>query len=177
MTAPVLDARGIRELLPHRYPILLVDRVLELEPGESIVATKAVSMNEPWYARLGPAPAPADLAYPSMLLIESWAQAAGILANTLRRQDAEQSREDDVMLFGSASGVTFGAPVMPGDVLRHRVRLARVMDDAVVVQGESDVDGEPVLTVTSGVMAFRPADRMPTQLGQSTEPTREGSQS
>ena len=177
MTAPVLDAHGIRELLPHRYPILLVDRVLELEPGESIVATKAVSMNEPWYARLGPAPAPADLAYPSMLLIESWAQAAGILANTLRRQDTEQPREADVMLFGSASGVTFGPPVMPGDVLRHRVRLARVMDDAVVVQGDSHVDGAPVLTVTQGVMAFRPADRMPTQLGRSSPPTREGSQS
>ncbi len=47
----MIDARGIRDLLPHRYPMLLVDRVIELVPGERIVAIKAVSCNEPWYSR------------------------------------------------------------------------------------------------------------------------------
>jgi 3-hydroxyacyl-[acyl-carrier-protein] dehydratase len=169
MTSAVIGALGIRELLPHRYPILLVDRVLELSPGETIVATKAVSANEPWYARLGPDLTPADLAYPSMLLIESWAQTAGILANTSREGAAGKS---EVMLFGSASGVSFGAPVMPGDVLRHRVRLSRVLDGTVFVEGDSQVEDRTVLTVQQGVMAFRASELMP---AQTTVP--EGSQS
>jgi 3-hydroxyacyl-[acyl-carrier-protein] dehydratase len=159
----VIDAHRIRELLPHRYPILLVDRVLELEPGETIVATKAVSLNEPWYARLGPAPDPAELDYPPVLLLESWAQAAGILANLSRPEAAGPGGDADVMLFGSASQVSFGDPVRPGDVLRHRVELARVMDGTVFVRGDSHVGGRPVLTVGQGVMAFRPADHMPTR--------------
>lgn len=160
MTAAVIGALGVRELLPHRYPILLVDQVLELSPGESIVATKAVSANEPWYARLGPDLTPGDLAYPSMLLIESWAQAAGILANTSPDRTAGKS---EVMLFGSASGVSFGAPVMPGDVLRHRVRLVRVLDGTVFVEGDSQVGDRTVLTVEQGVMAFRASGLMPAQ--------------
>lgn len=157
----MIDAHRIRDLLPHRYPVLLVDRVLELEPGETIVATKAVTLNEPWYARLGPAPDPSDVDYPPVLLLESWAQTAGILANLSRPEEAGPGA--DVMLFGSASQVTFSGPVRPGDLLRHRVELARVLDGTVFVRGDSHVGDRLVLAVGQGVMAFRPADHMPTR--------------
>lgn len=150
-----IDALGVRALLPHRYPILLVDRVLELTAGRAITAIKAVTLNEPWYARLGPDPAPDDLAYPGALLVESWAQSAGLLANSAAPAG---DGPPPVMLFGSTRGVTFGRPVLPGDVLRHHARLTRVLEDTVFVEGESRVGDDVVLTVEQGVLAFRPAE-------------------
>ncbi|MFI9382026.1 3-hydroxyacyl-ACP dehydratase FabZ family protein [Kutzneria sp. NPDC052558] len=148
----------LRRLLPHRYPILLVDRVLEVVPGERITTVKAVTCNEPWYADLGDEVTDEELAYPSTLLVESWAQSAGVLA-TLTVGGTE-ALHDKVMLLGSVSGVDFHGPVLPGDVVEHRIGLHRVMGETMIFQGESRVAGRTVVTVTNAVMAFRPADQL-----------------
>jgi 3-hydroxyacyl-[acyl-carrier-protein] dehydratase len=149
---------GVTELLPHRYPMLLVDRVGEVVPGESLTAYKAVSRNEPWYAGLGSAATDAELAYPHTLLVESWCQAAGVLA-TWEKPNPEVTR-GTVMLFGSISGIEFHRPVLPGEVVEHRVRVFRALSDTVIFEGSSVVGDEEVLTVSRVVMAFRPASEL-----------------
>lgn len=155
---PVTAISGIKRVLPHRYPMLLVDRVDELVPGESLTARKAVTANEPWYRDL-----PADATdeqhhYPSALLIESWCQAAGVLAAW--KNPNPDVLDGQVMLFGSISEVVFRRPVLPGDVLEHRVRLFRELSDTVIFEGEARVDGETVLEVGRVVMAMRPASEL-----------------
>ncbi|MBM2619529.1 hypothetical protein JIG36_28640 [Actinoplanes sp. LDG1-06] len=141
-----------RAVLPHRYPILLVDRVRAMVPGESMVAVKAVSSGEPWFAR---APESTDLAYPQVLMVESWAQSAGVLANS-----GAALRAGHVMLFGGASDVGFFGRVRPGDVLEHRVRVERRFSDTVIFTGESLVDGVVRMRVGSMTMAFRPSSQL-----------------
>lgn len=141
----------IKMILPHRYPMLLVDRVTEIVPGERLTATKAVTVNEPWYARCG-----ANHAYPPVLVIESWCQAAGVLAAWQNRQPDVLSGQ--VMLFGSIANISFHGRVLPGDVLEHKVRLVRSLSDAAIVEGESRVGDDTVLEVDRVVMALRPAD-------------------
>lgn len=149
----MIDAAGIRRLLPHRYPILLVDRVVELVEGERLTALKAVTLNEPCYQHLREdAPAEA-FAYPASLLIESWGQSAGLLA--VHGGSPLGDLEGQVMLAGATSGVTFHRPVHPGDVLEHRVRTLRALSDTVMFEGESLVAGETAVTFTGMVMAFR----------------------
>ncbi|KJS54227.1 3-hydroxyacyl-ACP dehydratase FabZ family protein [Streptomyces rubellomurinus] len=146
----------IRGRLPHRFPMLLVDRVLDVEPGQRITAIKAVTCNEPWYAELGPDTPPEGFGYPQSLLVESWCQSAGLLGTWDDPNPDVLSGK--VMLFGSMSGVQFHGQVLPGDVLEHRVRVSRAVGDTVIFEGESLVDGQPVLTVASVVVAMRPAE-------------------
>lgn len=148
----------LRRLLPHRYPILLVDRVLDVVPGEHIATVKAVTCNEPWYADLGDEVTDEELAYPSTLLVESWAQSAGVLA--MLTAGGPEALRDKVMLLGSVSGVDFHEPVYPGDVVEHRIGLRRDMGETMIFDGESLVAGRTVVTVTSAVMAFRPAEQL-----------------
>ncbi|MEU9349544.1 hotdog domain-containing protein [Streptomyces griseoloalbus] len=147
----MLTAADVRATLPHRYPMLLVDRVLDTG-DDRIRALKAVTLNEPWYARLGPSPAGDALAYPDFLLIESWTQTAGILATRL----AGDAADGQVMLFGSMSGIEFHRRVFPGDTVEHHARLERAVNDTMIFAGESTVGGEPLLTVGQITMAFRP---------------------
>lgn len=153
-----MDTSAIKQLLPHRYPMLLVDRVLELVPGESLVAIKAVTCNEPWYQALDDAATVEQFGYPPTLLVESWGQAAGLLAVQPGTADAEPS--DQVMLAGAMSGVEFLRPVHPGEVLEHRVRMVRALSDTVIFEGESLVGREVVMRLSHMVMAFRPGDRL-----------------
>lgn len=153
-----MNAAEIRRLLPHRYPMLLVDRVLELVPGESLVAIKAVTCNEPCYEALDDSAAVERFGYPQTLLIESWGQAAGLLA--LQPGTAASELSDQVMLAGAMSDVEFLRPVHPGDVLEHRVRVVRALSDAVVFEGESLVGREVVMRLSHMVMAFRPGGRL-----------------
>ncbi|MBL3669473.1 beta-hydroxyacyl-ACP dehydratase [Streptomyces sp. M2CJ-2] len=146
----------IRGRLPHRYPMLLVDRVTDLTPGVQVTALKAVTCNEPWYAELSPDTPEEGYGYPQTLLVESWCQAAGVLATwDDPNPDVLRGR---VMLFGGMSDVEFHRAVYPGDVLEHRVRIGRRVDDTVIFEGESVVGGEPVMTVGRAVVTFRPAD-------------------
>jgi 3-hydroxyacyl-[acyl-carrier-protein] dehydratase len=154
----MIDAAQIKGFMPHRYPMLLVDRVLELVPGESLVALKAVTCNEPWYQGLDEDAAEETYRYPQTLLVESWGQAAGLLA--VQPGTAAAGLSDQVMLAGAMSGVEFLRPVYPGDVLEHRVRVVRALSDAVIFQGESLVGWEVVMRLSHMVMAFRPGSRV-----------------
>ncbi|MEV6521573.1 beta-hydroxyacyl-ACP dehydratase [Longispora sp. NPDC051575] len=143
-----LGTDEIRTLLPHRYPMLLVDRVTHLEPGRALTATKAVTANEPWFAD------GRSLAYPQVLVIESWCQAASLLAAGALRDTPGGDRL--VPLFGAISRITFHRPVGPGDLLEHRVRLLRAVSDTWMFEGEATVADETVLTVERVTIALRP---------------------
>lgn len=145
------------DLLPHRYPMLLVDRVLELIDGQEVTAVKAVSVNEPWYARAAGS-GESRFAYPQLLLVESFAQTAGILGTTVGLGGTSETGQ--VTLIGSVSDARFHRDVFPGDVVTHRVRVEKVLADAAVVSGESEADGQPVLTVSQMVLAFRPESEL-----------------
>jgi 3-hydroxyacyl-[acyl-carrier-protein] dehydratase len=147
----VIGAARIRRMLPHRYPILLVDRVLAAETGRRIIASKAITLNEPCYAQVGD---DASLDYPPSLLLESWVQSACLLALL------EPVAAGQIPLLGSMSEVDFHRPVLPGDLITHRVELSRRLDDALVVDGDCRVAGELVFTVSRMVLVFRPAERL-----------------
>ncbi|WP_079159580.1 3-hydroxyacyl-ACP dehydratase FabZ family protein [Streptomyces griseus] len=151
----MIGPAGIRAALPHRYPMLLVDRILSAGADE-IRSVKAVTLNEPWYGRLGAEPAEADFAYPDFLLLESWTQTAGLLAT---RSD-EGSAAGRTMLFGSLRDVQFHRQVFPGDVLEHHVRLQRAVNDTLVLEGVSRAGDRPVLTIGSVTVAFRPQEQL-----------------
>ncbi|MEC3979494.1 3-hydroxyacyl-ACP dehydratase FabZ family protein [Amycolatopsis sp. H20-H5] len=150
----MIGPASVRSMLPHRYPMLLVDRILEVGEPDFVRTVKAVTINEPWYSRLGPDASEADLAYPEFLLIESWTQTAGILA----KQIARSAADGQIMLFGSMNDVEFHRPVFPGDLVEHHARLYRALNDTMIFEGTSRVGAEPVLTVGRMTMAFRPGE-------------------
>lgn len=150
MTGPA----EIKALLPHRYPILLVDRVVEVFPGDRIITLKAVTLNEPWFRELPDDTANAGYDYPTALLIESWCQAAALLAGW--DLPAEQML-DKVALFGAMSGIEVVEAVRPGDVVRNEVVLTKALGDTWIFAGSATVDGTPRLVVGSLMTALRPA--------------------
>jgi len=150
----MIDLAGIKQLIPHRHPMLLIDQVVEASPS-SVLAVKAITASEPWYGSL---PDHASHAYPWSLVLESWCQAAGVLV-CLGKPHADVL-EASVPLFGAVSGVHFGRPAMPGDLLWHRARLLRATASAAVVAGECTSRRETVLRVERVVLAFRPANKV-----------------
>lgn len=151
----MIGSAELRGLLPHRHPMLLVDRVEEVVPGERLVARKAVTANEPWYEGIPQDAPPESYGYPEVLLTESWCQAAGVLATwESPNPDVLSGR---VMLFGGVSDVCFERLVYPGEVVVHHVRVLRVLTDTMIFEGEALVDGERVMTVGRATLAFRPA--------------------
>jgi len=130
----VLDIRGILEHLPHRYPFLLVDRVLELEKGKRILAYKNVTINEPYFT----GHFPYLPVMPGVLQIEALAQAAGILSfQTMGRM----SDSGSVYYFVGIDNARFKHPVVPGDQLRLEVNITRVSRAIWKYQGRASVDG------------------------------------
>ena len=113
-----LDIHQILKMLPHRYPILLVDRVLEIDKGKSIKAIKNVSINEPFF--LGHFPHRPVM--PGVLILEALAQAAAILAFDMLGQVPD---EKTVYYFAGIDGARFKRPVEPGDQLILEVSLDR----------------------------------------------------
>jgi 3-hydroxyacyl-[acyl-carrier-protein] dehydratase len=131
----VLDIEEIMRLLPHRPPFLLVDRVVELVPGDRMVAWKAVSMNEPFF----PGHFPERPVMPGVLILEALAQAAGLLA--LKSMSAEQGANKLTYLMG-IDGARFRRPVVPGDRLELVVEITRAKGAVWKERGEARVDGE-----------------------------------
>lgn len=153
-----IEIDGVLALLPHRGPMLLVDRVVELVPGERVVAHKAVSYSESWYRRL-PADVPTEaFAYPQSLLMESLNQACGVLVMATWNDPTAAVLDSGVPMLGSYTGVSVGKPVFPGHLIEHRVRIIRAEPEAMALEGESTVGGEPVLTVARGLVLRRPVD-------------------
>lgn len=113
-----MDIKQILEYLPHRYPFLLVDRVLSCEPGQRIVALKNVTINEPFFQ----GHFPNYPVMPGVLIIECMAQAAAIL--TFHSEQAKPDK-NSVYFFVGIDNARFKKPVVPGDALRLEVSIAR----------------------------------------------------
>jgi 3-hydroxyacyl-[acyl-carrier-protein] dehydratase len=130
-----LDIRAILEHLPHRYPMLLVDRVVELEKGKRIVAFKNVTINEPFFT----GHFPYLPVMPGVLQIEALAQAAGILSfQTMGRM----SDASTVYYFVGIDSARFKRPVVPGDQLRLEVEIVRISRSIWKYRGRSTVEGQ-----------------------------------
>jgi 3-hydroxyacyl-[acyl-carrier-protein] dehydratase len=113
-----MDIKAVLDHLPHRYPFLLIDRVLEFEAGARIVALKNVTINEPFF----PGHFPHHPVMPGVMVIEAMAQAAAILAF---RSGARLPDEKTVVYFLGIDDARFKSPVMPGDQLILRARIER----------------------------------------------------
>ncbi len=132
---PLLDALAIQQLLPHRYPFLLVDRIIELTPKKRVVGIKQVSINEPFFQGHFP-DAPV---MPGVLIVEALAQVGAILA--LREIE---NRENKLVLFSGINNARFRSPVVPGDTLILEVTALRVGSRVQRMQGVARV-GERVV--------------------------------
>ena len=131
-----LDISKVMELLPHRYPFLLVDRVVGLEPGKSLSAIKNVSINEPFFQ----GHFPGQPIMPGVLILEAMAQATGLLAFS-SMGDAHKSKL--YMLVG-IDKARFRGQVVPGDQLELNISLKRNMRGIGMFGCEALVDGEVV---------------------------------
>jgi beta-hydroxyacyl-ACP dehydratase FabZ len=123
----------ILSVLPHRYPILLVDRVLEMEPGKRIVAIKNVTVNEPIF--LGHFPGRPVL--PGVFMIEGMAQAGGLLLLS-----DIPDRENKLLFFASIENAKFRRPVVPGDQIRYEIEVLRLRSTYCKLAGKVLVDGQ-----------------------------------
>ena len=130
--APVLAwiYRAIMRLLPHRYPFLLVDRVLELDPPRRALAVKNVSINEPFFSGHWPGLP----IMPGVLILEAVAQTAGILIGA-----TIENPQTKVAMIASIDRVKLRRPVVPGDQLRSRFRSQRIKNSAACIKGQAKV--------------------------------------
>jgi 3-hydroxyacyl-[acyl-carrier-protein] dehydratase len=145
----VMDIKTVLERLPHRYPFLLVDRVLECEVGKRILALKNVTINEPFF----PGHFPHHPIMPGVMLIEAMAQAAAILAF-----ESSRLRPDDksVVYFLGIDEARFKSPVVPGDQLMLEARIERHLKGVWKFAAEARV-GERLAAVAKMMCALRDA--------------------
>jgi beta-hydroxyacyl-ACP dehydratase FabZ len=113
-TKPI-EAKEILRILPHRYPFLLVDRVLELEPGQRIVAVKNVTLNEPFFT----GHFPGEPIMPGVLIIEMMAQAGGVMMLAL------EEHKGKLAYLAAVEKARFRKPVLPGDSLRAEITMLK----------------------------------------------------
>jgi 3-hydroxymyristoyl/3-hydroxydecanoyl-(acyl carrier protein) dehydratase len=149
--APVLDQAAIKRLLPHRHPLLLVDHVLELQPGRFIRTVKAIGAAEPCYASLPDGSAGAHYEYPRSLLIESLSQSAALLWWA-----SNPPQEGVVPLLAAARDLCFEAAVGPGEVLRNDVWLDTVVDNTAFCCAQTWAAGRRVATATTLITTSYP---------------------
>ncbi len=131
----MLDIVEIQKILPHRYPFLLVDRVLEVEPGKSIVGIKNVTFNEPFF----PGHFPGRPIMPGVLMVEAMAQAAGVLV-----YKSTTDTDNNLVYFMSIEKAKFRKPVVPGDQLRLEIQALQSRGQVWKFKGEAKVEGKVV---------------------------------
>ena len=131
----MLDINEIMNILPHRYPFLLVDKIVEMEVGKSIVGIKNVSINEPFFQ----GHFPGHPVMPGVLVIEAMAQVAGILAYS-----SDESIRSKITLFVGIDKARFRKPVMPGDQLRFEIEAIGCKRGIWVFDAKAFVDGKLV---------------------------------
>jgi 3-hydroxyacyl-[acyl-carrier-protein] dehydratase len=137
MALPI-NVEQIQELLPHRYPFLLVDRVVEIVPDVSVVALKNVTINEPFFQ----GHFPSHPVMPGVLIIEAMAQAAGLLTQLSRH--AKGDKGSPLFYLVKVDNARFSAPVVPGDQLRFEVSQKRLVRGMGLFVARSLVDGKEV---------------------------------
>lgn len=126
------DIQAIMDFLPHRYPFILVDRILNLVPGEKITALKNVTINEPFFR----GHFPSYPIMPGVLIVEAMAQAAGVLA--LESMPAE--KRGAPVFFMGLDKVKFRKPVVPGDQLIFEVQIIKFRSKVVKASGKAFVE-------------------------------------
>ena len=129
----ILDVREIHQLLPHRYPFALVDRIIEYVPGEKAVGIKNVTFNEPYF----PGHIPDRPLMPGVLMVEAMAQVGGIILVQL------PGMKGKFFAFAGIDKVRFRRPVVPGDRLTMTVELLSLKQNRIAkMQGLGEVDGQ-----------------------------------
>ena len=134
----LMDVMDIQKILPHRYPFLLVDRVIALAPGESITAYKNVSISEPVFE----GHFPGHPIYPGVMILEGMAQAGGILAFKSMTDVSEEEIQNKVVYFMSIDKAKFRNPVRPGDKLEYKISVIKNKGAIWLLKGEAYVDGK-----------------------------------
>ena len=134
-----LDVTGIQDLLPHRYPFLLVDRVIELDPGVRVKAIKNVSVNEPFFN----GHFPGKPVMPGVLIIEALAQAGGLLT-LLSAMDDGSAKPEKRFYLVKIDNARFSKMVVPGDQLVLEVVLKRTIRNMAQYEASARVDGSVV---------------------------------
>ena len=142
-----LDINEIQKVLPHRYPFLMVDSIVELEPLKRIVGLKNVTINEPWFA----GHFPGYPIMPGVLIVEAMAQTGGVL---LLRDVPDRDRK--LVLFTAIEEAKFRRPVLPGDQLRLELEVLALRNTVCKMRARATVDG---WLVAEGVIMCIIADR------------------
>ena len=142
------DIAQIMEAIPHRYPFLLVDKIVDVEKGESAVGIKNVTINEPFF----PGHFPQKPVMPGVLILEAMAQTAGVLAIDFLGDEAKGK----VVYFMSIDGAKFRKPVVPGDQLRLKVTKTRQKGPVWKFDAVATVDG--VVVTQAKLMAMLGAE-------------------
>lgn len=132
-----MEIYQVLEYLPHRFPFLLIDRVLDYTPGKSLVALKNVSVNEPFF----PGHFPQRPIFPGVLIMEALAQATGILA--FKSTDTKPTA-NSLYYFAGIDNARFKQPVQPGDQLVLEVEVIKAKRGIWKFKGEAKVDGKVV---------------------------------
>ena len=129
----ILDIQEILEFLPHRYPFLLIDRIIEFEPMKRLVALKNVTINEPFFQ----GHFPGYPIMPGVLVVEAMAQAGGIIM-----MHEMPDRQSKLVVFTGIERAKFRRPVTPGDQIRIEVEVLSFRPRAGRIQGRATVDGK-----------------------------------
>jgi 3-hydroxyacyl-[acyl-carrier-protein] dehydratase len=153
---PLLDIQAIRDILPHRYPMLLVDAILELE-DERIVGIKNVTVNEPFFVGHFP-----DFpVMPGVLIVEAMAQVAGVLV-----LKSIPDRKNKLVLLASINEAKFRRPVLPGHQLRIEMKVTKRKASIAKMYGQATVDG---LVVAEAELMCKLVDRQPLMAASADE--------
>ncbi len=140
----MMDIREILEILPHRYPFLLIDKVLELLPGERLLALKNVTFNEPFFNGHFPG-APV---MPGVLMLEAAAQASALLVLKTREiQTGQKRKPNELIYFAGIDNARFKRPVFPGDQLMITAQMGREKRGIWMSHADISVGGELACSV------------------------------
>lgn len=145
-----MDVNAIMKILPHRFPFLLVDKIVELEHGKRCVGIKNVSVNEPFF----PGHFPGHPVMPGVLIVEAMAQVAGIMAYLA----SDEATKKKVSYFMAIDNAKFRKPVVPGDQLRIEISTTMNRRGIWGVDGKAFVDGK-LVTEASLKATFAPAEQ------------------
>jgi 3-hydroxyacyl-[acyl-carrier-protein] dehydratase len=150
MSDTFADIEEILEYLPHRYPFLLVDKIVEMVPYESVVAIKNVTMNEPFFA----GHFPGQPVFPGVLMLEALAQASAFLAF---KSTGKKAKDGGIIFFAGIDNARFKRVVRPGDQLRLEIKIIKIKKTVWKAHAEASVDGE--LACSADLMSAQKEDK------------------